>query len=217
MKSPVKTILIAMWVVTGLTVAGVAAGVWFYRQRTGTPPAAHVFADEETDGAPLQLKPLFDAPTFSLTDQDGKPFTSQQLRGKVWVADFVFTSCTSLCPMMTQQMTEFQKSTPGSPVQMVSFSVDPENDTPKVLKGYADAAKADLTRWHFLTGGKKTLWDISNGMKLAVGPDDGSHQIFHSSHFLLVDQAGHVRGIYDYNSPGFMAKLRADAAALARR
>jgi protein SCO1/2 len=220
MKTHLKTILIALWVVSGLTAGGVVAGVWYLRRadtRTdGNQPAAHVFADPSEDDSASRLRPLFDAPQFTLTDQDGKPFGSDQLRGKVWVADFIFTGCTSLCPLMTQQMHEFQKATPGSSVQMVSFSVDPANDTPKVLTAYAQQNKADLSRWHFLTGDKEKLWTISNAMKLAVGPGDGSHQIMHSSHFLLVDRDGHVRGVYDYNSPGFMSKLQTDAAALSK-
>jgi protein SCO1/2 len=213
MQKKLKIILIAVWTVAGLAVGGVAAGVWLYRatqhspsiQLNGTDPDAHL------------LDALFDAPSFTLIDQDGKPFDSSALKGKVWVADFVFTTCTSLCPMMTQQMHDFQQKTAGSPtgstVQMVSFSVDPEHDTPAALKDYAQTNKADLSRWHFLTGDKETLWKISNAMKLAVGPGD-DHQVMHSSHFLLVDAGGHVRGIYDYNTPGNLEKLAADAQTL---
>jgi protein SCO1/2 len=216
MKTHLKTILVALWVLSGLTAGGVAAAVWYLRQRDGNGPAAHVFTDAPNDDPGSRLRPLFDSPPFTLTDQDGKPFGSDQLRGKVWVADFVFTTCSSLCPLMTQQMREFQNATPVSGVQMVSFSVDPENDTPKILKAYAAQNKADLSRWHFLTGDKETLWKISTAMKLAIGPGDGNHQVMHSSHFLLVDGDGHVCGVYDYNSPGFMGKLKADAQTLAR-
>lgn len=212
MKNHVKAILIIMWVVAGLGVGVVAAGVWFFRQHDAAPQA-RIYSDPSDTDQAARLQTMFDAPGFKLTDQEGAAFDSTQLHGKVWVADFVFTGCTGLCPLMTQQMGEFQNQTTGSPVQMVSFSVDPQNDTPPVLKTYAQQNKADLSRWHFLTGDKETLWQISNAMKLAVGQGD-NHQIMHSSHFLLVDRNGHVRGVYDYKDAGFMAKLVADAGTL---
>jgi protein SCO1 len=131
------------------------------------------------------------------------------------VADFVFTTCTGLCPVMTEQMHEFQKLTKDSGIQMVSFSVDPEHDTPAALTAYANMNKADLSCWHFLTGDKEMLWNISNSMKLAVGQGDSNHQVMHSSHFLLVDGRGHVRGVYDYKNSGYLKQLVNDANALA--
>jgi protein SCO1/2 len=192
MKQNVKILLIAVWAVAFLAVGGVTAGVWWYRinQHGNISPLA---IDSPQNNAP-HLEILFDAPAFTLTNQDNHPFTSRDLAGKIWVADFVFTSCSNMCPLMTEQMRDFQNKTAGTGIEMVSFSVDPETDKPAVLKEYAKANKADLSRWHFLTGDKETLWNISFGMKLAVGPGD-DHQLMHSSHFLLVDRAGHVRGI----------------------
>lgn len=213
MQKNLKIVLIGLWVVVGVTVGGVAATVWWYRSTQISPFVQLSSIQPEADAH--RLDPLFDAPVFTLTDQEGKPFSSRQLAGKVWVADFIFTSCTGLCPMMTEQMRVFQQKTAGSPVQMVSFSVDPEHDTPAELKAYAQRNKSDLTRWHFLTGSEEAIWNISNAMKLAVGPGD-NHQVMHSSHFLLVDGSGHVRGVYDYKDAGFMDKLVADANTLAR-
>lgn len=213
MQKNLKIILVALWMVVGVTVGGVAAAVWWYRSTQNSSSVQ--LSSIQPDADPHQLEPLFDAPAFTLTDQDGKTFGSTQLAGRVWVADFVFTSCTGLCPMMTEQLHVFQQKTAGSPVQMVSFSVDPEHDTPAALKAYAEVNKSDLSRWHFLTGDKEAIWNISNAMKLAVGPGD-DHQVMHSSHFLLVDGGGHVRGIYDYKDAGFMDKLVADANTLAR-
>jgi protein SCO1/2 len=211
MSKQLKIILIALWVVVGVTVGGVVAGVLWYRAAQPVPAAIVFNGDSTTTNH--HLDPLFDAPAFTLTDQDAKKFDSQSLHGKVWVADFVFTTCTGLCPLMTQQMCDFQQKTAGTGIQMVSFSVDPEHDTPAVLTTYANDTKADLTRWHFLTGDKEQLWKISTAMKLAVGTGD-DHQVLHSSHFLLVDRDGHVRGIYDYKDAGFMAHLVADAKKL---
>jgi protein SCO1 len=207
-----RFILAALWACALLMSAALATGFWLLRTRASATPA-RVFNDPDQSAAqPLPI--LFDAPSFTLTDQDGKPFSSDQLRGKVWVADFIFTTCPGLCPLMTQSLAQFQKQTPGSPVQMVSFSVDPEHDTPAILKAYAQETKADETRWHFLTGKRPQIWEISKAMKLAVGPDD-KNQIFHSSHFLLVDSNGKVRGIYDTEGAGFdPKKLAADAETL---
>jgi protein SCO1/2 len=217
MNKQIKIILIAMWVLVGVAVGGVVAGVLWYR---ASQPEVSVNMNPnpmpmDINGVGHRLDPMYNAPAFTLTDQAGQKFGSDQLHGKVWVADFVFTTCTGLCPMMTQQMSEFQKQTAGSNIQMVSFSVDPEHDTPAVLTSYARDARADLSRWHFLTGDKETLWKISTAMKLAVGPGDGTdHQVMHSSHFLLVDGNGAVRGVYDYKDPGFMAQLVNDAKSL---
>jgi len=213
MQRNLKIILITLWVVVGLTVGGVTAGVWWYRQHQ-TTAVIHLGSSPDLSDS-HHLEPMYDAPSFKLTDQYGKTFDSKQLHGKVWVADFVFTTCTGLCPEMTEQMHEFQKLTDGTNIQMVSFSVDPEHDTPAALLDYANMNKADLSRWHFLTGDKEVLWQISNGMKLAVGQGDGSHQVMHSSHFLLMDRDGHVRGVYDYKDSGYLKQLVNDANSLA--
>jgi protein SCO1/2 len=210
MPKKLKIILISLWVVSGLAVGGVAAAVLLYRANQKGSGAVQ-FNPTGVNADPHRLDPIFDAPAFKFIDQDGKPFDSSQLHGKVWVADFVFTSCSSFCPLMTQQMHELQKKTAA--VQLVSFSVDPEHDTPAVLKTYAQSYGADLSRWHFLTGDKEMLWNVSNAMKLAVGPGD-NHQVMHSTHFLLVDRGGHVRGVYDYKDAGYLDKLIADANAL---
>jgi protein SCO1 len=204
-------IIIAMWAVTAIAAVGLCGMIWVAHSREST--AAPRILDDPPANSNGPQPILFDAPKFSLIDQNAKPFSNDQMHGKVWVADFIFTQCNSLCPLMTQNMADFQKKTAGSAVQMVSFSVDPETDRPPVLKDYAAKNGADESRWHFLTGTRAQTWAVSEGMKLAVGPDDGK-QVFHSSHFLLVDADGHVRGIYDSNTAGFMNKLVSDATHL---
>jgi cytochrome oxidase Cu insertion factor (SCO1/SenC/PrrC family) len=203
-----RTLLIALWATTGIAVVCMGALPWVLNHRANVAPP-HAMETSETSSLPI----LFDAPPFSLTDENGKPFDSSQLAHQVWIADFVFTHCAGICPMMTQNLARFQKLTPGSSVQMVSFSVDPEHDTPAVLKAYGAEVKADESRWHFLTGTRAQTWEISKGMKLAVGPDTGD-QVMHSSHFLLVDGDGKVRGIYDADDANFMKKLIDDSASL---
>jgi protein SCO1/2 len=214
MHKSLKRILIVTWILAGLLVCGVSAAAWLMRATPGSKPVHNGMVGDSFASPRPALATLFNTPAFSLTDQDGKKFASTDLAGKVWIADFVFTKCTSMCPIMTQNMHDVQLATNGLPVQLVSFTVNSENDTPPVLKAYAVANKADETRWHFLTGDHQTMWDLSVGMKLAVGPGDSAMQVMHSSRFLLVDGHGVVRGIYDYKDAGAIENLLADARAL---
>ena len=117
--------------------------------------------------------PFYRRPPFKLTDQDGKPFDSEQLKGQVWVAALIFTNCPGVCPSMTQKLKELQDAVPAKNVQLVSFTVDPERDTPEVLKQYARRFKADESRWHFLTGEKDTVFAAADGLKLSASPGAG--------------------------------------------
>ena len=167
---------------------------------------------------PEPLPVFYDAPKFSLTDQQDRPFGSDDLRGKVWVADFIFTTCPGACPKMTMKMSGLQRAVPDKDVHLVSFTVDPERDTPAVLRQYAQSFDADPARWHFLTGEKAALFDAAAGLKLSAAPaGQFGPEIVHAEKFLLVDGAGKVRGIYDSNDEQDLKKLAADAASLADR
>ncbi len=136
-------------------------------------------------------------PDFSLTDQEGHPTRKSDLSGKVWVADFIYTGCASFCPMLTQRMSELQGE-----VRLVSFSVDPENDTPARLKDYAARFQAKPS-WLFLTGDSEAVRKtVIEGFKLAMAKEAGSADIFHSNKFVLVDQVGRVRGYFEADPAG---------------
>ena len=202
-----KIIATLLWGVLVLAMLGVVGtGLWA-RYRDGAEPAA------KSEPPPV----LFDAATFSLTDQDGKTFSNTQLRGRTWVADFVFTHCPGVCPKMTMRMAGLQRTLAKSDVHFVSFSVDPERDTPAVLKEYANNFGADLGRWHFLTGEKGAMFQAARDMKLTAEPAGVlGPEIAHAEKFLLVDGQGRVRGAYDSNDEQDMKRLEADAAALSR-
>lgn len=157
-------------------------------------------------------------PSFQLTNQNNQPFDSTQLAGKIWIADFIFTSCPGPCPMVSSRMSELQRPLEKTDVHLVSFSVDPEKDTPDVLRGYADKLKAQPARWDFLTGSKSTIYDLSkNGFKLAVS--DGSEEAgvpVHSTRIVLVDRHGQIRGYYEATAADAVTKLLADTSHLLR-
>ena len=201
-----KVVTSLLWGVLVLAMLGVVGtGLWA-RYRDAAAP------DAKAEALPV----LFDAATFNLTDQEAKPFASDQLRGKTWVADFVFTHCPGVCPRMTMRMSGLQKALERRNVHFVSFSVDPERDTPEVLKKYAETYGAIPARWHFLTGEKAAMFQAASDMKLTAEPAGVlGPEIAHAEKFLLVDGRGRVRGAYDSKDEDDMKRLEADADALA--
>ena len=157
-------------------------------------------------------------PSFELVNQNGQPFGSAHLLGKIWIADFIFTTCPGPCPMISSRMSELQTPLEKTDVHLVSFTVDPDKDTPKVLRGYAEKLQAQPTRWDFLTGQKPVIYKLSrDGFKLAVS--DGSAETgtpVHSTRMILVDRHGDIRGYYDATEADAMTKLLADTNHLLR-
>src|SRR5438045_2817600 len=131
-------------------------------------------------------------PSFELVDQDAQPFGSRQLSGKIWVADFIFTNCPGPCPIISTRMSELQKPLAHSDVHLVSFSVDPERDTPEVLRVYADKLRIEPLRWDFLTGPLATITSLSSdSFRLAISagasPESGP---VHYTSFVHIDHRG---------------------------
>ena len=164
-------------------------------------------------GDPLPV--LWDAPAFSFVDQDGRRFTNRNLEGRVWIGDFMFTSCTTICPMLTARMAQLQAAIPSDRIHFVSFSVDPDRDTPAVLRTYAKMWKADESRWHFLATDRTGLTETVRGMKIFVQPPDPDGSIQHTGIFTLTDGQGRVRGVYDSADAEALRQLVRDALALA--
>jgi protein SCO1 len=157
-------------------------------------------------------------PRFELINQDGGQFGSQDLAGKIWIADFIFTTCPGPCPIISTRMSELQKPLAKTDIRLVSFTVDPEKDTPEVLRNYADKLRKEPFRWDFLTGPLDTITSLSrDGFKLAIaaGEEPGSGPV-HSTRFVLVDRAGTIRGYYDALAPDGVTKLLADTNHLLR-
>lgn len=154
-------------------------------------------------------------PDFELIDQTGASFSSvRELRGKVWVADFIFTNCTGPCPRMGSQMSQVQSALADlEAVRFVSFTVDPKRDTPEVLAVYARRFSAQPGRWFFLTGPAETLGELSLKAFMLSKLND---QMDHSTRFALVDRQGRVRKYYDTTEPRSIPDLIADARELAQ-
>ncbi|MEO7166478.1 MAG: SCO family protein [Spartobacteria bacterium] len=181
-----------------------AAGLFFLRQSQVARLARH---ELPKDGI---------VPAFQLIDQNGESFGSEQLRGKIWIADFVYSTCPGPCPMISSRMSETQKPLRDTGVQLVSFSVDPEHDTPAVLRDYAEKLNAQPGRWHFLTGDKATIYRLSrDGFKLASG-EGGAAGPIHSTRIVLVDRRNMIRGYYDATDADAVTRLLADVSHLRR-
>ena len=152
---------------------------------------------------------------FNLLSQEARPVTLDGLRGKVWVADVIFTRCAGPCLQMTQRMKELEAVVnPQSPVEFLSFTTDPEFDTPEVLKTYARRLGADSARWRFITGPKPELVRVMiDGLKftaLEKKPEertDPSDLFIHSTIFIVVDKQGRVRKAIEGLEPDFKAKV----------
>jgi len=163
-----------------------------------------------------ELTRYFSLPDFSLTDQSDRTITLADLKGRVWIADFIFTNCAGTCPTMTEKMRKIQDLVPPE-VRMVSITVDPARDTPKALAAYAAEHGANADRWLFLTGDKQSLYDLCiKGFKLPLDDTGGTpaEPIAHSTRFVLVDKNGEVRGFYSGTEDEAVNQIAADAKKL---
>ena len=147
-------------------------------------------------------------PNFEFVDSEGRDVGLSTLKGKVWVADFIFTTCTMACPIMTGNMNIIHKKyKKNDDLRLVSISVHPEYDTPEVLKKYASQYEANTDTWHFLTGNESTVKEvIKDGFKIG----DYEDIIFHSEKFALVDRNGMIRAYYNGMKSEDMKKLKKD-------
>jgi protein SCO1/2 len=217
MSKPQKIITIVLWIVAVGGMVGVLAMKTLPANNaspsTQPAPAVAVVRTDPADSPDTPLPNLYPAPSFALIDQNANASTNAELLGHPWIADFIFTTCASLCPTMSVRMSELQDRLPAE-VKLVSFSVDPTHDTPAVLKDYAAKYHAQNNRWIFLTGDQKTQERVIRGMKLGFSPAVGDTPIQHDEHFVLIDAQGEIRGFYDSLVPERMEALVHDANRL---
>jgi len=203
-----------LFIMAALTIAAIVTERWL------RSVAAARNAVAKTSAAALPI--LGQVPSFEFTERSGNSFGAVQLKGKVWIADFIYTRCMGPCPTMSRHMAEMQKSLRDTPeICLVSFSADPEFDTPKVLREYAKRFEAGANQWFLLTGKFDALQKLAReGFKLGMEknpkgqPSADDEPIIHSSHFILVDRVGRIRGYYDSSNRKTLEHLLGDARKL---
>lgn len=160
-------------------------------------------------------------PQFQFQDQTGVSFSSEALKNKVWVAGFIFTRCKGPCPLISSKMAELKKRLSYSDrLAFVSFSVDPEHDTPEKLATYAEKFKREgKPQWYFLTGAKEKIYElaIKTFMQTASSDDaqsDIQQKFMHGTRLTLVDAEGRIRGFYNISDEGGIDKLELDIRSI---
>lgn len=153
---------------------------------------------------------------FKLTNQNGKTVTQEDYRNRIYVADFFFTTCQTICPIMTEHMVEIQKELKNDTlVQLLSHSVIPEYDTPEILKAYAIEKGVDDTRWNLVTGSRKEIYMLARKSYLAVKDIPGEEDaMVHTENFMLIDKKQQIRGYYDGTNDEAIQQLLEDIEIL---
>jgi cytochrome oxidase Cu insertion factor (SCO1/SenC/PrrC family) len=200
-----------LWILLGITLFGISAKfLWDTLPKPSDKPLVQ------------GLRLFGEIPDFSLTAASGRTVTLSDLRGKVWIADFIFTHCGGPCPLMSGKMSGLAKQFSNEPsVRFVSFSVDPDRDTPEVLSQYGKRYEADAKQWLFLTGDKAEIVKLSEqhfhlGV-MEIPPEERetvNQTVSHSTKFVLVDPQGKIRGYYDSEAAGEIEKLIRDTRTL---
>ena len=156
-------------------------------------------------------------PPFTFTNQYGEKVTEKVVENKIYVTDFFFTSCPTICPVMKRQMIKVFQQFKGNPeVMILSHTIDPEHDTPQVLNKFAKDLGIEGTQWQFLTGSKEKIYKIGQESYMSTAKEDKSAEggYIHSGAFILVDKEKHVRGMYDGTTEEGTQKLISDMRRL---
>jgi protein SCO1 len=154
---------------------------------------------------------------FSLTNQNGKTITQDNYKDKIYVADFFFTTCQTICPIMTKNMYDVQKRTlSDDEIKLLSHTVTPEIDTVAQLKRYAVEKGVNDSKWNLVTGDKKQIYELARKSYLAVkdNGDGGPFDMIHTENFILIDKARQIRGFYDGTKPEEIDRLLEDIKIL---
>jgi protein SCO1/2 len=159
-------------------------------------------------------------PKFSFINQDNKEISHRNYSGKIFITEFFFTECPSICPIMSSQMARLQelikKEGLNQEVMLLSLSVKPDHDTPEILRAYGDKLGADYSNWNFFTGDALDIYDLAeNGFMLSAFPDEKAEGgVFHTDKLTLIDSEMHIRGYYDGTSTKSVDQLFQDLLIL---
>jgi len=153
---------------------------------------------------------------FSLINQNGESITEEHYKNKIYVADFFFTTCQTICPIMTDHMREIQKATiTDNDILLLSHTVTPEIDTIEQLKRYANLKGVNASKWNLVTGDKRQIYDLARKSYLAVKDNDfGNYSMIHTENFILIDKEQQIRGFYDGTNTEEIERLLDDIKIL---
>ncbi len=177
----------------------------------------HIIQEREENGVVITDTIYHTIPPFSFIDQDGNIVTEKIVDGKVYIADFFFTTCPSICPKMGATLQLVQEKLKNEPQFMIlSHSIDPEHDTPVVLKEYAKKMGANESQWKFLTGSRDSIYTICEESYMAFAYEDANAEggFVHSGFLVLIDQKRHIRGAYDGTRAELADSIVADVKRL---
>lgn len=195
-------------IVSGITILGIFVG-YFMLKDSKLTKVIPIINPSELDTAMVDQKAQGKGQghvvqPFRFINQDGKAIDNNEIKGKIWVAEYFFTTCLSICPIMNQEMNRVQKAFANdSEVKIMSFTVDPDTDTPDVLKRYASNHPYVEGQWHFLTGKKEDLYRFARESIFVLSPaeaenkGDAGGDFIHTNNFVLIDYAGRIRGYYN--------------------
>lgn len=172
---------------------------------------------ELVDSTVQHVKKYHTIPDFSLTNQNGKTITQKDYKDKIYIADFFFTTCPSICPKMTANMEVLQENIlKYGDVKLLSHTVTPEIDSIPVLKAYALGHHVNDSIWNLVTGPKKEIYDLARKSYLAAKStgDGGKYDMIHTENFVLIDKQKRIRGFYDGTNPEEIGKLLHDLEIL---
>lgn len=224
-----RLILVGSIVITGMIIAGFINKYYFsddYRNPNNRLKVINPTDVNEAlvDSSIAHIKEGHTVGEFAFKNQEGILITQEDLKGKIYVADFFFTTCGSICPKMTTQLQRVQKEFKGDPnLKILSHTVNPRIDTVEVMKAYAERFGADPDQWWFLTGTKQDLYLMARKSYMVV-PDEedpnfehgGESDFIHTENFVLVDPDRRIRGMYDGTNPDEVSELIKDIYDLKR-
>jgi len=166
-----------------IIVAGALALIWFLRNQSEK-----------------ELFEVMDVPEFELTDQNNQIITNEEMLGKVYVVEFFFTNCPTICPVMNQNLKTVEKEINSPDFGVISITIDPKRDTPERLKQHQQQLNIENPNWHFLTGDRDYIYNLSKEFNIYVGKDESTAEgLNHSGKLALIDKKGKIRSRFDSN------------------
>lgn len=175
------------------------------------------FTPEWIDEGSKAYKQIHSIDQFSFLNQDGDIVSNSDLEGSIYVADFFFTICPSICPKMTSNLATIQEAFKPEEVKLLSFSVMPWADSVSILHNYAEVRGIDSKQWNLLTGETEEIYNLARRSFFAekeIGLNKDTNEFLHTENFILVDQMGRIRGVYNGTLPLEMIRLKEDIKTL---